>query len=539
MDKEVKFGRDVRVGLMSGVDKLVDPVKITLGAKGKLVGIYDSRSMKSHVTKDGYTIAKSIEEGSNKLKSLAISLVNEAIAKTNEDVGDATTTTAILCQKLINQGLKSIEVDVDPMKLKKGMDDAMIKTIAMIKEVSVPVDDMIRNIATISGNNNLFIGDTIAEAFMHAGNHEESSIKVVLTDEPKTIVETVSGYKLEKGFLRDDFINHVDGDKCVYENPYILMVHGKIDSFRDFIPLIEKVAHEGRPLVIMADKFEGEFLNSVAVSMQSQLRDIKAGKSNYFQHIGLVQNPMALQSASELYGDISPIIGQAGSYLNVIVNDIEIADLGEADTVEINRTNTIIRGGRGSKEGVDKRLKQLTVQMDNDDLTPFQEAIIRERIESLSGSHAYIRVGGDTPAEAKELKDLFDDAFNAVRASLKEGVTAGGGSTLLRIADHLRKNIPMYDVDVARGWQIFIEAIEAPFYQVMENANEKPDVIKEKILQSRVDNCGYNVLTKQYVNMIDEGIIDPAMAERVAIENAVAVAGLMYNMDAVVLEKIG
>lgn len=544
MDKESRFGRDVRKGLMAGVDELVDPVKITLGAKGKLVGIFDSMNGVS-VTKDGYTIAKNIKHDSDKLMSLSIGLVMEAIAKTNKNVGDATTTTAILCQELIRRGLNSIDVDVDPLKLKQGIDDAMRVTIKELALASIPVEDRIKDIATISGNNNPFIGETIAKAFEYAGNHEESSVKVVLTDEPTTTVETVSGYKIEKGFLRDEFINHPDGDKCVYNNPYILMAHSTISNFRDFMPIINKIIElNGRPLVIVADKFDGEFLNSVDVSTRNQIMAIDKARREgtnppAFFSIGLVQNPMAMQSASELYGDLGTVIGHKGSHHNIVINDINVEDLGQADQVEIGRTQAIIRGGKGLDEDVKAKIKQLKAQQDNDDLTPFGELVLKERIESLSGSHAYIRVGGDTPAEAKELRDLFDDAFSAVRASLKEGIVAGGGSTLLRIADKLRLKIPKDDVDVARGWQIFIDSIEAPFYQVMANANEKADVIKEHILRSKINNCGYNVLTRKYVNMVDEGIIDPAMAERVAIENSVAVAGLMYNMDAVVLEKMG
>ena len=544
MDKESRFGRDVRKGLIAGVDELVNPVRITLGAKGKLVGIFDSMNGVS-VTKDGYTIAKNIKRDSDKLMSLSIGLVMEAIKKTNKNVGDATTTTAILCQQLINRGLNSIDVDVDPMKLKQGIDDAMRVTIKELALASTPVADRIKDIATISGNNNPFIGETIAKAFEHAGNHEDSSVKVILTDESKTTVETVSGYKVEKGFLRDEYINHPDGDKCVYNHPYILMAHSTLSNFRDFIPIITKIIElNGRPLVIVADKFDGEFLNSVDVSTRNQIIAIDKARQEgtpqpQFFSIGLVQNPMAMQSASELYGDLGTVIGHKGSHHNILINDISIDDLGQADQVEIGRTQTIIRGGHGAEEDIKDKIRQLRAQQDNDDLTPFMELVLKDRIESLSGSHAYIRVGGDTPAEAKELRDLFDDAFSAVRASLKEGIVAGGGSTLLRIASKLRKIIPTDDVDVARGWGVFIESIEAPFYQVMENAMEKPDVIKEKILSSKIKNCGYNVLTKQYVDMISEGIIDPAMAERVAIENAVAVAGLMYNMDAVVLEKMG
>ena len=544
MDKISKYGQNVRDGLSSGVNKLVDPVKITLGAKGKLVGIYDSRTG-SHITKDGYTIARSIDVSQDKTEAMAIDLVNQAIKKTNDLVGDATTTTAILCQQLINRGLKSIANDVDPLKLKTGIDRGLEFAKERIKQLSIPVEDKIKQIATISGNNNEFIGETIAEAFSHAGNHADSSIKVLATDDEKTSIQTVNGYKLDKGFLRDDFINHPDG-KCVYHNPLILMVHGKLSSFRDFMPLLNDIAkNHKRPLVIIADKFDSEFLNSLTISLEGQISKIEKareeGKTDfYFQHIGLVQNPMALQSASELYSDIGVVTGHVGSHLQVVINDIEVKDLGSADLVEIGRTSTYIREGGGSEDKVKEKIEQLKTQLkDDSELTDYQKSVLKTRIESLSGTHAYIRVGGNGPAEMREIKDLFDDALNAVRSSIKEGITAGGGSTLLRIADEMKSVRPPSDLDVARGWEIFIKALEAPFYQVMINANEKADVIAEYVLNTQIENCGYNVLTKEYVDMVDEGIIDPAMAERVALENAVAVASLMYNMGAAVLENVG
>lgn len=542
MNKECIFGQGVRDGLKSGTKKLVDPVRITLGAKGRLVGIYDSR-YGSHITKDGFQIAKSFDISDNKLEALAIDMVNQAIKKTNDLVGDATTTTAILCQELITRGLNNISNDADPLKLKEGIDTALEFAVKEIAKASIPIDNRIKEIAKISGNNKEFIGETIAKAFEFSGLHAESSIEVLATDDNKTSISTVSGYQLDKGFLRDDFINHKDG-KCVYHNPLILMVHATLTSFRDFIPLLNKIAEkEKRPLVIVADKFDGEFLNSVLVSMSGQMaqyeKDTREGKQNlYFQQIGLIQNPMALQSAAELYTDIGTIVDYKGSHLKVIIDDINIEDLGSADYIEIGRASSFIKGGHGEKSKIKDRIEQLKVQLDDEkELTPFQKDVLNTRIKSLAGTHSYIRVGGSGPAEMKEAKDLFDDALNAVRSSIKEGITAGGGSTLLRIADKMRSNLPK-DIHIARGWDIFIESIEAPFYQVMKNANEKADVIKDKILNSDTKNCGYNVLTKEYVDMIKAGIIDPAMAERVSLENAVAVSGLMYNMGAVVLEKI-
>ncbi len=544
MDKISKYGEEVRKGLISGVNQLVKPVRVTLGAKGRLVGIYDSRTG-SHVTKDGYTIARSIDVSKDKIAAMSIDLVNQAIKKTNDLVGDATTTTAILCQQLITKGLNNISNGADPLKLKEGIELGLDFVVKEIANVSTPVKDRIEQIATISGNNNAEIGATVAQAFEYAGNHEDSSIKVLATDDEKTTIETVSGYKIDKGFLRDGFVNTKEG-KCVYENPLILLVHAKLNSFRDFMPLLNRIAEKHRrPLVIIADKFEGEFLSSVESSMANQIMKLEqaqreGNKDSYFQHIGLIQNPMALQSASELYADIGTVVGYKGSHLSVIINDIEVEDLGSADSIEISRTTTYIKGGHGDKIKVSAKIKQLNVQLDDDkDLTEFEKLVLKNRIESLSGTHAYIRVGGKGPAEMKESKDLFDDALNAVRSALKEGITAGGGSALLRIADKMENTELPKDLEVARGWLIFAEAIQAPFYQVMENAREKADVIKDKILSSRIKNCGYNVLTKQYVNMINEGIIDPAMAERVALENAVATAGLMYNMDAVVIENLG
>ena len=438
MDKVSIFGNDVREGLISGVSKLVDPVKITLGAKGKLVGIFDSFKG-SHITKDGYTIAKSISVDSNKLEALAIDMVNQVIKNTNEVVGDATTTTAIIAQYLIEKGLKNIMIDVDPLKLREGINLGLKFAVDEIKKVSVPVKDKIEEIATISGNNNAEIGGIVAEAFEFAGENEDSSIKIIPTTDNTTSVEKISGYKLQKGFLRDTFINH-PSNKCIYNNPYIMMVHAELDSFRDFIPVLKLVAEEQRPLVIIADHFKGEFLNALEVSTAHQLQQLK-DSPGYFQHIGVIQNPMAFESANELYSDMGTVVDYKGSHLSVIINDIQLKDLGEAESVEISRASTLIIGGKGKQEDIDKKIDKLKTQLKDDkELTDFQKDVLRTRIESLSGTHSNIRVGAQSEAEMKELKDLYDDALNAVRASIQEGITAGGGSTLLRISKLMRRN---------------------------------------------------------------------------------------------------
>ena len=554
MDKISKYNKEVRDGLSSGVNKLVDIVRSTLGAKGKLVGIFDSQEG-LHVTKDGYTVAQSVRVDSNKLETIGIRLVNEAITNTNSVVGDSTTTTGILCQEMINRGFDKINKGANPLKLKEGLELGLDFARKSLEETSEPVEDKISEIATISGNNNKEIGKIIGEAFDAAGTHEESSIKVYDTTDDKTTVEIINGYKLAKGFLRDSFINHPSGTKCVYKNPLIVMVHATLTSFRDWIPLLEQVAQKQRPLVIIADKFEGEFLNSLEVSLQSQLNQLQRnGGNGYFQQIGVIQNPMGFSSAEELYSDMAIVTDCKSSHLSVMINDIKVDDLGEADEIVVNRTHTLIIGGKGKQEAIDAKIKKLRAQAEDDnDFTDFQKAVIRQRIESLSGTHATIRVGGQSPAEMKEAKDLYDDALNAVRAALKEGIVAGGGVTLLRIANDMRQvNTFKMDRDVRYGWEIFMRAIEEPFYRVMINASEDKNRIKRIVLNNGVyeklftskgtiieNNCGYNVLTKEYVDMIHEGIIDPSMAERVAIENAVSVASLMYNMNGVVLEDIG
>lgn len=545
MDKISKYSEEVRDGLMSGVDKLVTPIKITLGAKGRLVAIYDSiRGL--HVTKDGYTISKNIQYQSDKLETIAIELVQQAVNNTNSTVGDATTTTAIMCQVLINQGLLEISRGADPMEIKKGMEQGLKFVIEEIKKVSTPIKDSIKKIATISGNNRQDVGEIIEKAFNIAGTNENSSIKILETTDNTTTVEEVNGYKIEKGFLRDSFINHPSRTKCSYKNPYILMVHAKLTSFRDFIPLLKQAQAKQRPLVIIADKFEGEFLNSLEVTLDGQLHQLQAQGGGYFQQIGVIQNPMAFQSAKELYDDMAVVTGSKSSALKVIINDIKIEDLGEAEEVEISRTSSLIIGGKGSKESINKKIKQVEAQMEDEkDLTDFMREVLRERVESLSGSHANIRVGGQNPSEMKELKDLFDDALNAVRASIKEGIVAGGGSALLRIADKMKyKPKNWYErfffIDnCSIGWNLIIEAIEAPFYQVMFNAREFDIEEIAKGIISRPTNTGYDVLKRDYYNMINEGIIDPAMAERVALENAVSVAIMMHNLEGVVIEKMG
>jgi chaperonin GroEL len=544
MDKEVKYGKEVRTELIKGVNMICNPVKSTLGAKGRLVAIFDSlRGL--HVTKDGFTVAKSIRNDSNKLQSIAINIVMQAIDNTNTTVGDATTTTAIFCQHLVNEGFSAINNGHEPLELIKGIEQALAHVTSEIKLRSVPVEDKIAEIAKISGNNRDDIGEILNQAFLTAGTHEESSIKCYLTEDEKTTVDFQTGYKIERGFLRDNYINDPSG-KCVYRDPYILMVHAKLNSFRDFMPLLEKCVKAERPLVIIADKFEGEFLNSLSVTMQQQIKQLEAKGGGYFQQIGVIQNPMALQSADEMYGDISAIVGSKGSHLTTIINDVQLSDLGSAKEVIISRSNSFIIGGAGDQDKVDAKIAKLKIQQDDDDeLTPFQKSVIKGRIESLSGTHATIRVGGANEAERLELKDLYDDALSAVRAALKEGIVCGGGTALLRISKQMIKDGFVKKERWFRrvssnqkGWNIMQEAISQPFKKVISNAGLDPELIQDSIMNQQF-NVGYDVLSNKIVNMIDEGIIDPAMAERVALENAVSVATLMYNMDGAVVEKLG
>ena len=454
-----------------------------------------------------------------------------------------------MCKSLVNGGLDAIDKGYEPLELITGIEKALDFVREELMRVSVPVDDRIAQIAKISGNNRQDIGDILEEAFSEAGTHEDSSIKCYLTEDDKTTVDIQSGYKIERGFLRDAYINDASG-KCVYKNPYILMIHAKITNFRDFMPLLNKCVEAKRALVVIADKFEGEFLNSVSISLQKQVQQLETQGGGYFQQIGLIQNPMALQSADEMYGDIAAVVGSKGSHLTTIINDINLEDLGTAEEVIISRANSLIISGGGNQEDVDAKIKALRVQLaDDDELTPFQKSVIKGRIESLCGTHATIRVGGANEVEVLELKDLYDDALSAVRAALKEGIVCGGGTAFLRIARRMRdmkyvKKNKWYNVFGAvsseqAGWNLLHDALLSPFDNIMNNAGLDTKSVSKKILTKDFDfNIGYNILKNEVVNMISEGIIDPAMAERVAIENAVSVASLMYNMDGVVVEDM-
>ncbi len=524
MAKEIKFDIEAREGLKRGVDALANAVKVTLGPKGRNVII--SKSFGSpHITKDGVTVAKEVEL-EDALENMGAQMVKEVASKTNDLAGDGTTTATVLAQAIVKEGLKNVAAGANPMDLKRGIDKAVVKIVEQLSKQAKEVgssSEKIRQVASISANNDDAIGELIATAFNKVG--KEGVITVEEAKGTDTYVEVVEGMQFDRGYLSPYFVT--DSEKMVAEldRPFILLYDKKISTMKDLLPVLEPVAQSGKPLLIIAEDIDGEALATLVVNKLRGTLRIAAVKAPGFGD----RRKAMLEDIAILTGG-TVIAEERGFTLENATIDM----LGTAEKVSIDKDNTTIVNGAGNAEDIKARVNQIKAQIEVT-TSDYDREKLQERLAKLSGGVAVLYVGAASEVEMKEKKDRVDDALHATRAAVEEGIVAGGGIALIRAKAALSKLKPV-NADEATGIQIVAKALEAPLRTIVENAGVEGSVIVAKVLDSSRDTFGYNAKTGQYSDMFKAGIIDPKKVTRVALENAASVAGMILTTECALVD---
>ena len=522
--KEVKFGTDARDRMLKGVNVLADAVKVTLGPKGRNV-VIDKSFGAPRITKDGVSVAKEIELA-DKFENMGAQMVREVASRTNDEAGDGTTTATVLAQAIIKEGLKSVAAGLNPMDLKRGIDLATSKVVAAIKAASRPVNDSaeVAQVGTISANGEAAIGTMIAEAMQKVGN--EGVITVEENKGMETDVEVVEGMQFDRGYLSPYFVTNADKMVADLEDAYILLHEKKLSSLQPMVPLLEAVIQSQRPLLIIAEDVEGEALATLVVNKLRGGLKIAAVKAPGFGD----RRKAMLQDIAILTG------GQVISEdLGMKLENVSVDMLGRAKKVTINKDNTTIVDGNGEKAEIEARVGQIRQQIE-ETTSDYDREKLQERVAKLAGGVAVIRVGGMTEVEVKERKDRVDDALNATRAAVQEGVVVGGGVALVQGGKAL-DGLTGANSDQDAGITIVRRALEAPMRQIAENAGVDGAVVAGKVRESNDKAFGFNAQTEEYGDMFKFGVIDPAKVVRTALEDAASVAGLLITTEAMVAEK--
>ena len=524
MAKDIKFDIDAREGLKRGVDALANAVKVTLGPKGRNVII--SKSFGSpQVTKDGVSVAKEIEL-EDALENMGAQMVKEVASKTNDLAGDGTTTATVLAQAIVKEGLKNVASGANPMDLKRGIDKAVVKIVEHLAKQAKEVgssSEKIKQVASISANNDETIGELIAQAFEKVG--KEGVITVEEAKGTDTYVDVVEGMQFDRGYLSPYFVT--DSEKMVAEldRPYILLYDKKISTMKDLLPILEPVAQSGKPLLIIAEDIDGEALATLVVNKLRGTLRIAAVKAPGFGD----RRKAMLEDIAILTGG-TVIAEERGFTLENATMDM----LGTAERVSIDKDDTTIVNGAGKSEDIKARAAQIKAQIENT-TSDYDREKLQERLAKLSGGVAVLYIGAASEVEMKEKKDRVDDALHATRAAVEEGIVAGGGIALLRAKNALAKIKPA-NTDEETGIKIILKALEAPLRTIVENAGVEGSVIVAKVLESSRDAFGYNAKSGQYTDMFRAGIIDPKKVTRVALENAASVAGMILTTECALVE---
>ena len=522
--KEVKFGQDARDKMLRGVDILANAVKVTLGPKGRNVVLERSFGA-PRVTKDGVTVAKEIEL-EDKFENMGAQMVREVASKTSDVAGDGTTTATILAQAIVKEGAKSVAAGANPMDLKRGIDLAVNAIVKELKTKSrkVTSNDEIAQVGTISANGDVEIGAKIAEAMKKVGN--EGVITVEESKGLETELDVVEGMQFDRGYLSPYFITNADKMVAELEDPHILVHEKKLSSLQGLLPLLESVVQAGKPLLIIAEDVEGEALATLVVNKLRGGLKVAAVKAPGFGD----RRKAMLQDVAVLTG------GQVISEdLGIKLENVTLDMLGRAKKVVITKDDTTIIDGAGKKADIEARVAQMRQQIE-DTTSDYDREKLQERLAKLAGGVAVIKVGGSTEIEVKEKKDRVDDALNATRAAVEEGIVPGGGVALLRALKVLDALKPANE-DQKIGLNIIRRALQAPARQIAENAGEDGAVIAGKILDSKEYAYGYNAATGEYGDLVKQGVIDPAKVVRTALQDAASVAGLLITTEAMVAEK--
>ncbi|MBB5211706.1 chaperonin GroEL [Microbulbifer hydrolyticus] len=524
--KVVKFSDDARERMLAGVNILADAVKATLGPKGRNVVLSKSFGA-PRITKDGVSVAKEIEL-KDKFQNMGAQMVKEVASKTADVAGDGTTTATVLAQALVREGHKSIAAGMNPMDLKRGIDTAVKAAVAELAKLAKPCDDTrsIGQVGTVSANWNEDIGQIIAEAMEKVGRDG-----VITVEEGKSLnneLEVVEGMQFDRGYLSPYFITNQEKMQAELDNPYILLFDKKISNIRDLLPLLESVAKAGRPLVLIAEDIEGEALATLVVnSLRGTIK------------VAAVKAPGFGDRRKAMLEDIAILTGGTviSEEVGLTLEKVQLEQLGSAKRVVISKDTTVVVDGAGDKSAIDSRVKQIRAEIEASS-SDYDKEKLQERVAKLAGGVAVIKVGAATEVEMKEKKDLVDDAFHATRAAVEEGVVAGGGLTLVRVADSLRKNgLQGTNDDQQVGINIALRAMEEPFRQIVANAGVEGSVVLNQVRANDSANYGYNAQTGDYGDMLEFGIIDPAKVTRSALQNAGSIAGLMLTTEVMVADK--
>ena len=523
MAKEIKFDIESRDALKRGVDALANAVKVTLGPKGRNVVIEKSFGA-PHVTKDGVSVAKEIEL-EDKVENMGAQMVKEVASKTNDIAGDGTTTATVLAQAIVREGLKNVAAGANPMDLKRGIDKAVTAVVENLKSQSQSVGDSaekVKQVASVSANNDETIGSLIAEAFSKVG--KEGVITVEEAKGIDTTVDVVEGMQFDRGYQSPYFVTNAEKMVAELDNPYILLVEKKISSMKELLPVLEPVAQQGKSLLIISEEVEGEALATLVVNKLRGSLKIAAVKAPGFGD----RRKAMLEDIAILTG--GQVVSEERGFN---MDNVTIEMLGRAEKVTIDKDNTTIVNGAGNEEEIKGRVNQIKAQMEST-TSDYDKEKLQERLAKLAGGVAVLYVGAASEVEMKEKKDRVDDALHATRAAVEEGIVAGGGVALLR-AKTVLSTLKADNADEATGIQIVSRAVEAPLRTIVENAGLEGSVVVAKVAEATGD-FGYNAKTDEYTDMLKAGIIDPKKVTRVALENAASVSGMILTTECALID---
>jgi chaperonin GroEL len=526
MAKQIKFDLDARDGLKRGVDALANAVKVTLGPKGRNV-IIDKKFGAPQITKDGVTVAKEIEL-KDPIENMGAQMVKEVASKTNDVAGDGTTTATVLAQAIVTTGLKNVAAGANPMDLKRGIDKATAASVAGLKSLSQQVGAdkaKIKQIATVSANNDTEIGELIAEAMEVVGFSKNGVITVEEAKGTETTVDTVSGMQFDRGYQSPYFVTDTEKMEAVLESPYILIYDKKISNMKDMLPVLEKAAQSGKPLLIICEEVEGEALATLVVNKIRGSLKIAAVKAPGFGD----RRKAMLEDIAILTGG-TVISDEKGLKLE----DATLEDLGTAEKIVIDKDNTTVVNGAGEQAAIDARVGQIKAQIEAT-TSDYDKEKLQERLGKLAGGVAILYVGAATEVEMKEKKDRVDDALAATRAAVEEGIVPGGGVAYLRTIADIKKVKPG-NSDEKTGIDIVLRSIEEPLRQIVANAGLEGSIIVQKVKEGK-DDFGYNARTEEYGSMYKFGVIDPTKVTRVALENAASIAGMLLTTECVLADE--
>jgi chaperonin GroEL len=522
--KDVKFGADAREKLLRGVDILADAVQVTLGPKGRNVVIEKSFGA-PRTTKDGVTVAKEVELG-DKFENMGAQMVREVASKTNDAAGDGTTTATVLARAIVREGSKSVAAGMNPMDLKRGIEKAVEAVVSDLKKRSKKVksNEEIGQVGTISANGDHSVGKMIAEAMAKVGNEGVITVEEAKTAE--TELEVVEGMQFDRGYISPYFITNADKMVAELDEPYILIHEKKLASLQPMLPILEAIVQGGRPLLIIAEEVEGEALATLVVNK------LRGGLK-----VAAVKAPGFGDRRKAMLEDIATVTGGQviSEDLGIKLENVKLNMLGTAKKVRIDKDNTTIIDGAGKKSDIQARVSQIKMQIE-ETTSDYDKEKLQERLAKLAGGVAVIRVGGSTEVEVKEKKDRVDDALNATKAAVEEGIVPGGGTALLYATKALH-GLTGDNEDQTQGIAIVRRAIQSPIRQIVENSGTEASIVVGKLLEQKSSTFGWDAQNEKYVDFIDAGIVDPTKVVRIALQNAASVAALLITTEAMVADR--